>query len=304
MKRTIQSLAAEAYQVIGAISVGSGSSPEINRALDYFGNVANNEQHESSILPFYCDFSSELAEMEKRALAAEIKLVGKDEAMQIAAQWLEDNPRDLLVHKLTTLLSEANDKITDLKSQIEAESIVSGSYRNERDFLQSKLAEMEKQQPVGEIEIAGNNSNPKFYLLDKSCDLTTYNCFKVYALPVQPSTANPKRITEQDARELITAYTLWRGTEYNQLMADKFSAGYITCEQGRNILAKLNEDREPDYKAQRDEMLSAMMRYLQFIPESTAKNGGAASFSEMIKAADQFREAIAKANESNTGDIK
>ena len=47
--------------------------------------------------------------------------------------------------------------------------------------------------------------------------------------------------------------------------------------------------------AQRDELLAAMLRYLPFIPSSAAKDGGAASHSENVKAADQFREAIAKA---------
>ena len=49
-----------------------------------------------------------------------------------------------------------------------------------------------------------------------------------------------------------------------------------------------------DLKAQRDELLSAMQRYLPFIPTSSASNAGASRFSENVLAADNFRAAIAK----------
>lgn len=45
---------------------------------------------------------------------------------------------------------------------------------------------------------------------------------------------------------------------------------------------------------ERDELLAAIERYMPFLPVSTAKNGGAARFSENVLAADNLRDAIAK----------
>ena len=47
-------------------------------------------------------------------------------------------------------------------------------------------------------------------------------------------------------------------------------------------------------KAQRDELLAAAKEYLPYMPQSTAKEGGAASFSAMLKASDKLKDQIAK----------
>lgn len=51
------------------------------------------------------------------------------------------------------------------------------------------------------------------------------------------------RITEQDAREIISSYVLWRGTEYNSFMADKFAGSFTVSDAGRALLDKLNAGR-------------------------------------------------------------
>lgn len=53
---------------------------------------------------------------------------------------------------------------------------------------------------------------------------------------MQPS----PRITEQDAREIAISYALHRGTEYNRGYAEMFVGQFFATEEGRAILAKLN----------------------------------------------------------------
>lgn len=45
---------------------------------------------------------------------------------------------------------------------------------------------------------------------------------------------------------------------------------------------------------QRDELLAAIEGYLPYMPKSTAKNGGAGGYSEMLKASDMLKDAFAK----------
>jgi hypothetical protein len=52
-----------------------------------------------------------------------------------------------------------------------------------------------------------------------------------------------------------------------------------------------------DYNAlmvERDELLAALERYLPFIPVTSATEGGAAKYSENVRAADSIRAIIAK----------
>lgn len=64
----------------------------------------------------------------------------------------------------------------------------------------------------------------------------------------------PPRITEQDAREIISSYALWRGTEYNSFMADKFAGYFTVSDAGRALLDKLNAGR-PDHIAEAGKMM-------------------------------------------------
>ena len=57
------------------------------------------------------------------------------------------------------------------------------------------------------------------------------------------------------------------------------------------------EKRLTAMTAQRDELLTAMIEYLPYMPKSSARQGGAASHSGMLKAADTFRDAIASAEQ-------
>ena len=78
----------------------------------------------------------------------------------------------------------------------------------------------------------------------------------------------------------------------NAVCGQPYVMGIFYCERCRRQILKENLE---ELSAQRDDLLAAMQRYLPFIPPSSAKEGGAASHSENVKAADQFREAIAKA---------
>ena len=49
-----------------------------------------------------------------------------------------------------------------------------------------------------------------------------------------------------------------------------------------------------------DRMLAALQAILPFIPKSSESEGGAAKYSEAVKAADLVRDAIAKATENNS----
>ena len=52
--KTKRDIAAEAYQVIGALASSAGlfDDKEVQRALDYFSAVANGENPEEAILPW------------------------------------------------------------------------------------------------------------------------------------------------------------------------------------------------------------------------------------------------------------
>lgn len=54
-----QQVAAEAYQVIGALAVSAGlfDRPEVQKALDYFGDIANGDKptRAKDILPWYLE---------------------------------------------------------------------------------------------------------------------------------------------------------------------------------------------------------------------------------------------------------
>lgn len=73
-----------------------------------------------------------------------------------------------------------------------------------------------------------------------------------------PLSHKPQRITEQDAREIATQFFYWwhntPGTNTMQGF-DEWING-----DGNPLLAKLNEHREPDYKAQRDELIKVLTR--------------------------------------------
>lgn len=60
--------------------------------------------------------------------------------------------------------------------------------------------------------------------------------------------AKPQRITEQDARELFDSFVM--------KLDDEDLNEWLESE-GRTLLAKLNEHREPDYKVRTDELLQA-----------------------------------------------
>jgi len=55
----IAEIAAEAYQVIGALASDHVATPEITRALDYFSAIANRQEPVGEILPFYDDWNGE-----------------------------------------------------------------------------------------------------------------------------------------------------------------------------------------------------------------------------------------------------
>ena len=54
-------------------------------------------------------------------------------------------------------------------------------------------------------------------------------------------------------------------------------------------------EKEEDLRKQRDDLLDALCSILPFIPTTTAKEGGAPSYSSHIRAADKVRAAIANA---------
>lgn len=75
----------------------------------------------------------------------------------------------------------------------------------------------------------------------------------------------------------------------------------ISTEALENNKVVLSAKSYGEVVAQRDTLLEAMKNYLPFIPNSTAKNGGASSYSEMVKAADKFRDALAEVEGTTDG---
>jgi hypothetical protein len=64
-----------------------------------------------------------------------------------------------------------------------------------------------------------------------------------------------QRITEQDAREIVSS---WLGYEIRRMGTEVFEQEFLHWidQKGRALLAKLNEHRELDYKAQLEELLA------------------------------------------------
>ena len=62
-------LAAEAYQVIGALRSEHQITPETERALDYFSAIASGKPHAASVLPF-CDDWTQRASRDRCATHA------------------------------------------------------------------------------------------------------------------------------------------------------------------------------------------------------------------------------------------
>jgi len=79
---------------------------------------------------------------------------------------------------------------------------------------------------------------------------------KASAISTPIPSAEPKqRITEQDAREIVKSY----------IYSGESGAGAWFAEKGESILAKLNEHREPDYKAHRCEIVNSLLDIVALI---------------------------------------
>lgn len=114
---------------------------------------------------------------------------------------------------------------------------------SERDELKAKLAEIEAQEPCGYM-VRGNFFHSKVVAEESCFHITSYHenseVEPVYAKPKPPqpiaNNSEPvQRITEQDAREIISSWGA-----FNQ---EVFEMWCMTA--GKKVLAKLNEHREP-----------------------------------------------------------
>ena len=95
---------------------------------------------------------------------------------------------------------------------------------------------------------------------EKLADQLEEIVLRLWKIKPSPDSAAPKqRITEQDAREISSHFVQWLNEFDDQRNA---TISKWLDEEGRTLLAKLNEHREPDYKAQRDLLLAAMKNYL------------------------------------------
>lgn len=100
----------------------------------------------------------------------------------------------------------------------------------------------------------------------------------------------PQRITEQDAREIITSAMKYFFPERSYLLRIEMWLN----DEGRTLLAKLNEHREPDYKVQRDELLEHLYTALPFVEDAEFNEGYKPKrVADIVKS---IRAAIAKAS--------
>lgn len=95
-------------------------------------------------------------------------------------------------------------------------------------------------------------------------------------------TTKPQRITEQDAREIIRSWGAFNGEVFE----------WWCTGVGKIVLAKLNEHREPDYKAQRDELLDPLKSMVEMMDSGDEHGSGSIWHTEA-------KTAIAKVNASN-----
>jgi hypothetical protein len=84
-----------------------------------------------------------------------------------------------------------------------------------------------------------------------------------HALEMYIPASKLQRITEQDTREILQSFSKWID------LSEAFSAinTWLVTYDGKSLLTKLNEHREPSYKAQRDLLLAATetIEYVNFL---------------------------------------
>lgn len=114
--------------------------------------------------------------------------------------------------------------------------------------LKAKLAEMEKQEPLIRDEDSSyhhwtwNCKNPDIFM-DASVAAKEAWMARAKLDVAKPKPSAPaQRITEQDAREILKSYTIYHPANY----IDEFVDEWIASDRYKNLLAKLNEHREPE----------------------------------------------------------
>ncbi len=123
-KNKVTQVAAEAYQVIGALSSDLFHSKEVIRALDYFSAISCEENPSGEMLPFLCDWEQESPAVENStaiALKAEHTCAGQQ--ISITKQ---QSPR-ITEQDMRAIVSSAmhhyifNDQNTDINEWMSAE---------------------------------------------------------------------------------------------------------------------------------------------------------------------------------------